>query len=307
MEQRPASWQSRAFELGMRMIGLKQRLFGDSTAIEKTIRKYRKDGPAKPGRRLRERFVIDDRDVAGRNVTVVTPRQPPERSIVYLHGGGFIMPITPFHWQLIARLAFRLNARVVVPDYPLAPESTALAINAWLVDLWRGLVNEFDPGRVSVMGDSAGGHLALSLVQQARDLNLPQPSSVVLFSAALTGHADDPRRIALDRTDCMIALSGMPTIARLFHGGLDPTDPRVDLLAGSLRGLPPLAAFSGTREIMHFDALRLQERALAEDVVVEMHTFVDMFHAWPIFPIPEARRAVDLVGTFVRQHERRTA
>ena len=135
---------------------------------------------------------------------------------------------------------------------------------------------------------------------QARDLKLPQPSSVVLFSAALTAlAADDPRRIALDRTDCMIALAGMPTIARLFYGGdVDPSDPRVNLLAGSLRGLPPLAAFSGTREIMHFDALRLEERAREEDVTVAMFTFVDMFHAWPIFPIPEARHAVPLLHRF---------
>jgi acetyl esterase/lipase len=129
------------------------------------------------------------------------------------------------------------------------------------------------------------------------------PSSLVLFSPALTGHHDDPVRIALDPTDCMIALSGLPTLGRLYAGDVDAHDPRIDLLAGSLAGLPPTLLFSSTRELMHFDSLRARKKAeedgAAEFVVVDAD---GLFHAWPIFPIPEARDAVKTTGEFIARH-----
>jgi acetyl esterase/lipase len=298
------SWQARAFVLGMRALRLKQRLFGDARAIAATIARDRKKGPDAPSAKMRGRFTITDSVVDGRHVTVVAPKdKPARRTILYLHGGGFVMAIVSLHWLLIARLAHRLDAVVVVPDYPLAPEHDVVGVNAWLVNYWRGFVRGHDVGSVHVMGDSAGGHLALALAMQARDAGLPLPASLTLFSPALTGDHDHATRRALDATDVMIALSGMPPIIELYAPGVDHDDPRVNLLKGSLRGLPPMAVFAGTKEIMHYDLTKLVEKAAEENVDVDVFAYEGMFHAWPIFPIPEARRAVEDVIGFVQKHE----
>ena len=45
----------------------------------------------------------------------------PRRTVLYLHGGGFVAPLDPFHVRYAAALASELDADVVLPDYPLAP------------------------------------------------------------------------------------------------------------------------------------------------------------------------------------------
>lgn len=299
-----SSWQARAFVFGMRAFRLKQRLFATPAAVQRTIARDRKEGPYKPSARFRARFHVSDSVVDGRNVTVVAPRgRTAKRTILYLHGGGFIMSITPLHYLLISRLCHRLDAVVVVPDYPLAPEHSCAEVNAWLVRYWKHFVHSVDTETLSIMGDSAGGHLSLALMLQARDQGLPLPSSMVLLSPAVTGDYEHADRKAKEASDCMIALSGMEPIARLYGRDIDPTDPRISLLKNKLTGLPPMAVFAGTEEVMSYDARRIEEQARVEGADVDLFMYDEMFHAWPIFPIPEARRAATQIVDFVLKNE----
>ena len=97
--------------------------------------------------RFGRRFSLVTEQLAGFPVHVMTPRHvEPVRTVLHLHGGGYMAPTDPFHVRFLARLAEDLQARVVVPDYPLAPEHT-----------WRdsfeplvGLVSRWaDPARAS--------------------------------------------------------------------------------------------------------------------------------------------------------------
>lgn len=304
------SWQAKAFVVGMRALRLKQRLFGSARAIDATVRRDRKKGPDTPSFDMKRKFNVSDSVVDGRRVTVVAPRraagQPPaKRTILYLHGGGFVMSITSLHWLLVRRLSHRLDAVVVVPDYPLAPEHSCVEVNDWLVRYYAQLVKGVDTDTLSVMGDSAGGHLSLALLLQARDLGLPLPSSAVLFSPAVTGDYEHEHRKAKDATDCMIALDGMEPIARLFARDLDVHDPRISLLKGTLKGLPPIAVYAGSEEIMCYDAQRIEEKAAEEGADVVVSVYDGMFHAWPIFPIPEARKVIVEVVSFVQKKEQK--
>src|SRR5699024_9533525 len=124
-------------------------------------------GPSLPGLWLRLRFRVTDRQVAGIRCVVLTPRRGRvAHELFYLHGGGFILPITPLHWRLIRKLAAPLNAKVTVPFYPLAPENTASAIWAAVHAAYCDFAAKADAVPLTVIGDSSGGNLALSLVQR---------------------------------------------------------------------------------------------------------------------------------------------
>ena len=112
---------------------------------------------------------------------VVTPRGiDPERTVVFVHGGGFVAPLDPFHVRYATRLATALRARVVLPDYPLTPEHTWRDSHAPLVDLVARWVADSDA--VVLAGDSSGGGLALSLAVALRDRGGPQPAHLLLHA-----------------------------------------------------------------------------------------------------------------------------
>ena len=139
--------------------------------------------PADPaGARLRPPVLGRDRGAAGRASRSTSSRRATssrERTLFHVHGGAFMSPVDAFSVRFVARLARRLQARVVVADYPLAPGHTwrdSFAAMADLAARWAG------ESRTSLVGDSAGGGYALALALALRDRGGPQPSELLLLS-----------------------------------------------------------------------------------------------------------------------------
>src|SRR5687767_5373128 len=119
--------------------------------------------------RFSRRFSLLTEELAGFPVQVMTPRHvEPTRTVLHLHGGGYMAPTDPFHARFLARLAEDLRARVVVPDYPLAPEHTWRDSFEPLVGLVSRWADPGTGGRLTLSGDSAGGGYALALAQAVR-------------------------------------------------------------------------------------------------------------------------------------------
>ena len=95
---------------------------------------------------------------------------------------------------------------------------------------------------------------------------------------------------------------------RHYVGQNDPRAPLISPLYADLRGLPPLLIHAGESEILLSDATRLAERARAAGVDVTLHVWPAMWHVWHAFVpfLPEARQAVDDIGTFVHTHVTRS-
>ncbi|TKC14743.1 hypothetical protein FA727_21105 [Robertmurraya kyonggiensis] len=89
----------------------------------------------------------------------------------------------------------------------------------------------------------------------------------------------------------------------MYAGGAAPHNPQVSPIYGSLEGLGQLTVFAGTDEIMLPDARRLNQLANASESKIGYFEYPGMFHAWPIFPIPEARQAIEQVRSIVRGGE----
>src|SRR5690606_28704274 len=90
------------------------------------------------------------------------------RTVFYVHGGSFLGPIDKFHVRYAAILAKRLDARIVMPDYPLAPQHTWRDSHEQMVDLavaWADCSDAVGELPLTLMGDSAGGGYALAIAQ----------------------------------------------------------------------------------------------------------------------------------------------
>ncbi|GAB0108578.1 alpha/beta hydrolase [Nocardia sp. JMUB6875] len=265
--------------------------------IRRTIAADRKKGPATPSALHRAGLIVGEEKVEGHTVYTVDPHSGrSDRRVLYLHGGGWSRPITDPHWELIAKLADLLDCSFIVPLYPLAPEHTARETHAWLLSLYADRAAGTD---LTLMGDSSGGNLALSLAMRARDHSLPKPARLVLLSPALDATVTDPAIDELDPLDPVVPARGLRALTRMFAGDVDLRDPLVSPLFGTLDGLPPIALFIGTREILNADARRLRKLAAEQDFPLTWHEYPGMPHVWPLFPIPEAERALADIASFV--------
>ena len=207
-------------------------------------------------------------------------------AIVYFHGGGWVTGDLETHDGTCRLLAEVTGCVVVAVDYRLAPEhpfpaaiDDAVAAYVW-VHQHSGELS-IEPGRVGVMGDSAGGNLSAALALEARGLNVPPPAAQGLIYPAVdlemraASHETVGTGFGLDRA----------AIEWFRSQYLPPPDdwrsPRVSpLLAGDLSGLAPALVVTAG-----FDPLRDEGKAYADalaaaGVPVRYRCYDDMIHGF---------------------------
>ncbi|MDP3892308.1 alpha/beta hydrolase fold domain-containing protein [Nocardioides sp.] len=215
-------------------------------------------------------------------------RRPPTVRVLYLHGGGYIHPLTADYWRLARALA-RAPAEVVVPAYPLAPDATVEDVLPQLLR-YAGAVTADSDLPLVLMGDSAGGALVLAMARELRDLGAQLPSMVVALSPWLDASLAAPEVEDLEPTDPMLAESGLRAAGRWWSGDRKVEDPVVSPVHDDLKGLPPTMVYIGDRDILRPAVDSLAKAAAAAHADLHVREVSSMFHVWMTRAIPEARR-----------------
>ena len=251
---------------------------------------------------------IDATSLGAQSVEIVEAGEPPsERPVIlYLHGGGFMAGSPRTHRGITRYLARSVGARVVVPDYRLAPEHVFPTALHDAVDSYARLLESTPPSRVAIAGDSAGGNLTLSTLLEARERGLPMPAAAVTISpwADLTGSGESVRSMA--RKEAMLPANKLSDAARLYAGHVDLTLPTVSPVFGDYSGLPPLLVHVGTTEILLDDARRVVARARAAGVEAHLRLWRSLPHVFHVFSdyLPAARTALQEISDFMQRHLR---
>jgi acetyl esterase/lipase len=232
---------------------------------------------------------------------VLTPRgRPVTRTLYYVHGGGYMAPIDPFHVRYATRLADAIGARVVLPDYPLAPEHTWKDSHDALVDdAARWAASE---GGAVLAGDSAGGGLALSMALSMRDRGLAQASSLVMHAPWVDLTTSTPETFAADAIDPWLFIGKVQAYAAWWAGSVDELGrPEVSPALGDLTGLPRALVLYGTRDLLAPGCRLLARRAAEAGWDLTAIEEPDLIHVYGLLPfVPESARAFRQVREFLR-------
>jgi acetyl esterase/lipase len=229
---------------------------------------------------------------------VVTPRHAaPTRTLFYLHGGGYMAPIDPFQVRYITRLATALGSssggvRVVMPDYPLAPEHTWRDSHDAIVELAARYSRE--PGGIALVGDSSGGGYALAVAISLRDRGHAQATHVVLHAPWVDLTTSTPETEAYDEVDPWLFVGKLRAYALWWAGGsADLGRPEVSPALADLAGLPPGLMFCGTRDLLLPGCRLLARRASEAGWSLTYVEQQGLIHAYPVLPfLREARVAM---------------
>jgi epsilon-lactone hydrolase len=242
---------------------------------------------------------IDAGGVPGELIT--TPASQPDRHVLYLHGGGYVTGSPALYRHFTGRIAAATHARVLVLDYRLAPEhpfpaalDDAFAACRWLAG------GKADPQRTVVMGDSAGGGLALALLLKLRDNGHDSPAAAVALSPWTDLALSGASLVRNARSDPMLNLVDTRLFADSYLASADPRHPYASPLYGNPAGLPPTLIHVGSDEILRDDAVRMAEKMRAAGCHVEIEVWPRMPHVWHLFApvLPEANVAIRRIGAF---------
>jgi epsilon-lactone hydrolase len=235
---------------------------------------------------------------------VTAPDSDSSRAVLHLHGGGYTIGSIASYRSFTGRLARATRARVLSVGYRLAPEHPFPAALDDAVSAYRWLLDQgIAPSRIAVVGDSAGGGLAMSMAITIRDAGGPIPATIVAIGPSTDlakEGASVKERAHLDpivnyESSMAHALRYVGTQANLKH-------PLASPLHADLHGLPPLLIMVGTHEALFDDSTRFAAKAKAAGVEVQLDIWPQMIHVWPIFAdiLPEGRQAIDKIGDYVR-------
>src|SRR6266404_2043085 len=232
-----------------------------------------------------------------------TPQDDRAAALLYLHGGGFVIGSLDSHRHLVSEAGRATRAWALALDYRLAPEHPFPAAVEDAISGYRFLLTRgYQPGRVAIAGDSAGGGLVVSAMLAIRDAGLPQPACGWCISPWVDLEALGDTMLTKAAADPTVQKAGILDMAGLYLNGADPRSPLAAPIYADLTGLAPLLIQVGAAETLLDDAVRLAKVAGAADVRVDLQIWPEMVHVWHIFhpELKAGRRAIEQGGAFVR-------
>jgi len=186
--------------------------FKGSDQTLRLARKRQRTGDAPPTRLAWLLTRVARTELAGMTVwTACSRRGISVVRVVYLHGGGYVHPLSADYWRLVRALV-RVPAQVVVPAYPLAPDATVDEVRPRLLEIVREAGQPDLP--TVLMGDSAGGAMALALARRLCDGEGPAPRGVIGLSPWLDAKLEDDGVQELEASYPMLAESGLRAAGR---------------------------------------------------------------------------------------------
>jgi len=218
------------------------------------------------------------------------PPNPTDKTVIAIHGSGFIYEPNLMQWYDYTSMARDTGATVVVPLYPLATTEAGSALNVVpdMADFISSQIEQHGADDVSVYGDSAGSIIAIAAVRQLVIAGSLVPSSMVLLSLTPDGSLSNPDIENTD--DPVVDVDNLGDYATSHWGdGLDDpgTDPRYNALSfETLVGLPPTTIYVGSTEFVLPDTLLLYQKAVEEGAPISVVVGQGQIHDWALGGLP---------------------
>jgi acetyl esterase/lipase len=246
--------------------------------------------------------------IAGVPVSVVTPLSIPssktDRVLINLHGGGFTSDSGSLTESMpIANLT---KTKVISVMYRLAPEYKFPAPVEDVVAVYRELLKAYRAQHIAIYGSSAGAVLTPEVAVKLKQLGLPLPGALGIFS----GGGDFTRDGDSQQVYGVQGLSGDPDTRpkgvqwlAVYVGSADPKDPVLSPVFADLHGMPPTLFMTSTRDMLLSHTTILHRAFLRAGADASLVVFEGLNHCFWYDPsLPESREANQIMADFFDKH-----
>ncbi len=224
-----------------------------------------------------------------------------ERIVLYLPGGGYVEQPLTWHWHFLHNLTEQLNCTIFVPIYPKAPDNQYTAAIESVLKVYQHLLKIAKPENMVIMGDSAGGGLSLAFAQYLLEQELPQPKDIILLSPWLDITLNNPQVLAMIDKEPMLNWDMLVEAGKSYAGETPRSHYLVSPIHGEIKNLGKISLFIGTHELFLPDARKFREKAARQSVDINYFEYPKMNHVFPVFPIPEAKKALKQIVEIIQK------
>ncbi|CAF1474338.1 unnamed protein product [Rotaria sordida] len=227
--------------------------------------------------------------------------------LLYMHGGGYMAGDIHSYSGIECHFSKIFNITILHLEYRLNPEHPLTAAVDDSVALYRALLRDnISSSQLVMMGDSAGGGLALLTIQAIIARQLPVPRGVIVFSpwTDLSASGESYTRNRL--TDVMLTTDRIKWMVKVIlstnHPELSADSPVVSPLFGSFEGFPPMYINVGTAEVAEDDSRAVVKKAKDTGINVTFEEGLHLMHVYPIFFLycPEARNTLNNINKWIQ-------
>lgn len=227
---------------------------------------------------------IETKQFMGRKIFILKDKNATSNSkyILYFHGGSYVAEATQNHFDFLEKIVKDTKYTIIMPDYPLTPKYTYDDVFDMAVPLYKEIISKIDYNDLILMGDSAGGGLALGLYEKIANDFIDIPSKTILISPWLDVKMQNENINEVSKNDDILSKEKLILAGRAYAGkdGMDKY--LVNPIMGDLSKLNNISIFTGTYDILNPDAMLLKEKADKVGGNVKLKVYDKAKHIWLI-------------------------
>ena len=218
--------------------------------------------------------------------------------VIYLHGGMFVLGSIEGYKAMVSHFASAFSAKILFIEYALAPEKPFPNAPNDVLKVYRELFRRYPDAKITLMGDSAGGALAATLIKMASEEKLQMPSSVILISPWLYLRGNTESYETRKKLDQILTKDKLMEYANDYVANhWNEADPG----QFTFSSFPPLLILVGSNEILFDDSKLFYEKIKPLQRDSQMKEYENQGHGWPLIDIKSdaAKDAMTTIEKFI--------
>ena len=212
--------------------------------------------------------------------------------IIYLHGGVYTYGNINAYRAMVSHLARSLNAPIVYIEYSLSPEHPFPTANNEVLKVYTALKKKYPGYKITIIGDSAGGGLAITLVHDAQEANLPIPDAIALISPWIDLKCVNNSYATKQAVDPILNKDFLYSHALMYAGNkmkeADPSELK-------FKKFPPVFLLVGTNEVLNDDSKNFYSYIKPIQAKAKLKEFPGQTHVW-VFSNVNAPASVEAIS-----------
>lgn len=231
-------------------------------------------------------YAVETEKIERRKVFIIKKDKETDSDsiILYLHGGSYMAELKQEHWLFFEGLLQDTNATLVVPDYPLTPKYNYKDVFTMMEPCYEKILENEQDKTWIVMGDSAGGGLALALLEKMGEKGRKMPDALFLLSPWLDTSMENQKIDEVQSKDPMLSKPALKLAGEQYGRDIKEEDTYlVDPLYGPLQNLCPIVVFTGTADILNPDVAILEQRCKEAGTQIIVKEYENAIHDFILY------------------------